>query len=64
MHGRVDLATESLSLGRLDTFRHLKTDITEASKGTECGVSLESFSDLRKDDVIQVYNDIELPKVL
>lgn len=50
--------------GRLDTFRHLKTDITEASKGIECGISLESFGDLRKDDVIQVYSDIELPKVL
>jgi translation initiation factor IF-2 len=42
----------------------MKTDITNASKGTECGVGLESFSDLRKDDVIQVYSDIELPKVL
>ncbi|KAI9510891.1 initiation factor 2 [Russula earlei] len=50
--------------GRLDTLRHLKTDITEATKGTECGVGLESFGDLRKDDVIQIYNDIELPKVL
>jgi len=50
--------------GRLDTFRHLKDDITEASKGTECGINLESFGDLKKDDVIQVYSDIELPKVL
>jgi translation initiation factor IF-2 len=50
--------------GHWDTFRHLKTDITEASKGTECGISLEAFDDLRKDDVIQVYSDIELPKVL
>ncbi|KAH9005183.1 hypothetical protein EDB86DRAFT_2882080 [Lactarius hatsudake] len=50
--------------GRLDTFRRLKDDITEASKGTECGISLESFGDLKKDDVIQVYSDIELPKVL
>jgi translation initiation factor IF-2 len=58
------LIAELLVLGRLDTFRHLKTDITEASKGTECGISLESFGDLRKDDVIQVYSDIELPRIL
>jgi translation initiation factor IF-2 len=58
------LSLKLLLSGRLDTFRHLKTDITEASKGTECGISLESFGDLRKDDVIQVYSDIELPKVL
>jgi translation initiation factor IF-2 len=55
---------EVIHEGRLDTFRHMKTDITNASKGTECGVSLESFGDLRKDDVIQVYSDVELPKVL
>lgn len=55
---------EIIHEGRLDTFKHQKTDITEASKGTECGVSLESFGDLRKDDVIQIYSDIELPKVL
>ena len=59
-----DLVTQLLFSGRLDTLRHLKNDITEASKGTECGVSLESFGDLRKDDVIQIYSDIELPKVL
>jgi translation initiation factor IF-2 len=64
MYAQICLAAESLSLGRLDTFRHLKTDITEASKGTECGISLEAFGDLRKDDVIQVYNDIELPRIL
>ena len=56
--------TKLLLSGRLDTLRHLKSDITEASKGTECGLSLEAFGDLRKDDVIQVYSDIELPKVL
>ncbi|KAN0123829.1 hypothetical protein V8E52_002319 [Russula decolorans] len=55
---------EIIHEGRLDTLRHLKIDITEASKGTECGISLESFGDLRKDDVIQIYSDIELPKVL
>lgn len=55
---------EVIHEGRLDTFRHLKDDITEASKGTECGINLESFGDLKKDDVIQVYSDIELPKVL
>ncbi|KAI0306547.1 P-loop containing nucleoside triphosphate hydrolase protein [Multifurca ochricompacta] len=55
---------EVIHQGRLDTLRHLKIDITEASKGTECGASLESFGELRKDDVIQVYSDIELPRVL
>ncbi|KAI0050900.1 initiation factor 2 [Auriscalpium vulgare] len=50
--------------GRLDTFRHLKDDIAEASKGMECGLSLDMFSDLKKDDSIQVYQEVELPKNL
>ncbi|KAI0065483.1 initiation factor 2 [Artomyces pyxidatus] len=50
--------------GRLETMRHLKSDITEASNGVECGLSLESFSGLRPDDVIQMYQEVELPKHL
>lgn len=50
--------------GRLDTFRHLKKDITEAGKGLECGMSLEDFSDLQAGDMIQMYEEIEIPGTL
>ncbi|KAI0319795.1 hypothetical protein OF83DRAFT_1169861 [Amylostereum chailletii] len=50
--------------GRLETFRHLKNEITEASKGMECGLGFSSFDDLKPDDVIQVYQDVEKPKSL
>ncbi|KAA1474856.1 initiation factor 2 [Dentipellis sp. KUC8613] len=50
--------------GRLDTFRHLKKDITEASKGLECGISIENFDDLREGDMIQAFSNVERTKTL
>lgn len=50
--------------GNLDTFRHLKKDITQAAKDMECGISIDGFDDLRVGDLIQVYDLVELPKTL
>lgn len=49
----------------LDTFRHLKKDVTEMRKGTECGMSLIGFNEaFLPEDVIQIIDVIELPGVL
>ncbi|TFK42717.1 hypothetical protein BDQ12DRAFT_696192 [Crucibulum laeve] len=50
--------------GSLDTMRHLKKDVTEIRKGSECGLSLAQFSDLREGDLIQMYEKIEKPGIL
>ncbi|KAI0797631.1 hypothetical protein C8Q75DRAFT_708753 [Abortiporus biennis] len=50
--------------GKLETFKHLKADITEAPKGMECGISLEKFSDLQPGDIIQTFQEVELPRSL
>lgn len=50
--------------GRLDTFRHLRKDITEAGKGMECGMSITGFTDLKEGDLIQVIEKIEKPGIL
>ncbi|THH29643.1 hypothetical protein EUX98_g4544 [Antrodiella citrinella] len=60
-HARVVRNGERVFEGRLDTFRHLKKDITEAGKGMECGMSLENFSDLQVGDMIQMYDEVEIP---
>jgi translation initiation factor IF-2 len=36
----------------------------EVKKGTECGISLQDFEDLRDGDLIQMYQTIEIPGVL
>ena len=50
--------------GHLDTFKHLKKDITEASKGLECGLSIGGFDGFEVGDLIQVFEKIEKPGIL
>ncbi|KAJ7168273.1 hypothetical protein C8R43DRAFT_876998 [Mycena crocata] len=50
--------------GSFETMRHFKKDVSELRKGTECGLNLAGFDDLRVDDVIQTYETIQKPGVL
>jgi translation initiation factor IF-2 len=50
--------------GALDTMRILKKDVIEIRKGSECGLSLVDFADLREGDLIQMCQTIEKPGVL
>jgi translation initiation factor IF-2 len=44
---------EMIYEGKIKTFKHHKKDIMEASKGLECGISIENFDDIKEGDVIQ-----------
>ncbi|KAJ7771689.1 hypothetical protein B0H16DRAFT_1514334 [Mycena metata] len=50
--------------GPFETMRHFKKEVTELRKGTECGLNLAGFDDLRVDDVIQTFETIEKPGIL
>ncbi|KAJ7043182.1 hypothetical protein C8F04DRAFT_32239 [Mycena alexandri] len=50
--------------GTFETMRHFKKEVTELRKGTECGLNLAGFDDLRVDDVIQTFETIEKPGIL
>jgi translation initiation factor IF-2 len=41
-----------------------KRDVLEVRKGTECGLSFTDFEDLKQDDLIQMYQEIEKPGTL
>ncbi|KAF9820118.1 hypothetical protein IEO21_01551 [Rhodonia placenta] len=45
--------------GRLETLKQLKKDVTEVSKGVECGMGFEHFQGLREGDMIQIYQEVE-----
>ncbi|KAK0384339.1 hypothetical protein NLU13_8426 [Sarocladium strictum] len=45
--------------GKIDTLKHVKKDVAEMGKGTECGIGFEDFQDLKQDDQIQTYEIIE-----
>jgi len=50
--------------GPLDTLRHHKKDMTEITKGMECGLSIAKFDDLQAGDLIQMLHIIEKPATL
>ncbi|GFP55069.1 translation initiation factor IF-2, mitochondrial [Trichoderma asperellum] len=45
--------------GKIDTLKHVKKDVQEMGKGTECGIGLEEFDGFQADDQIQTYEEIK-----
>ncbi|KAM0552004.1 hypothetical protein ACHAPJ_008114 [Fusarium lateritium] len=50
--------------GKIDTLKHVKKDVMEMGKGSECGIGLEDFQDLQVDDQIQTYEEIKEKRTL
>ncbi|KAH7325073.1 hypothetical protein B0I35DRAFT_174809 [Stachybotrys elegans] len=44
--------------GKIDTLKHVKKDVNEMGKGTECGIGLADFEGFKVDDQIQTYEEI------
>ncbi|KAM6500642.1 translation initiation factor IF-2 [Amanita muscaria] len=64
LHARVVRNGTVIHEGRFDTIRHLKMDVTEVRKGSECGLSFSDFYDLHQGDLIQTFKRIETPGIL
>lgn len=47
--------------GKVEALKHLKDDVSEAAKGTECGINIEGFDDLKQGDIIQLIKEVEKP---
>ena len=45
-------------VGKLESLKHVKKDIDEARKGSECGIGFETFQDFEVGDQIQSYEEI------
>ncbi len=41
--------------GRVRSVRHFKEDVPEVKFGTECGISVENFNDIKVGDVLEAY---------
>lgn len=50
--------------GPLESLRHLKKEINEARKGSECGMSLDRFRDVKEGDQIVSITKVERPQPL
>ncbi|KAJ2156337.1 translation initiation factor IF-2 [Coemansia sp. RSA 552] len=49
---RVKRGERVLFTGDIRSLRNVKTDISESTKGQECGIGIEGFDDLREGDII------------
>jgi translation initiation factor IF-2 len=47
---------ETLWTGKLASLRRFKDDVSEVTLGTECGIGLDRFNDIRVGDLIEVFS--------
>jgi len=50
--------------GELDSLKRFKDDVKEVKNNFECGLSLKAYNDLEVDDILEVYEIIEIARSL
>ncbi len=50
--------------GELESLRRYKDDVDEVKSGTECGIGVKDYNDVKPGDQIEVYERIEVAKVV
>jgi len=50
--------------GQLDSLKRFKDDASEVSSGTECGIGIENYSDVKAGDKIEVFDKVETKRSL
>ena len=48
--------------GKLNSIQREKDQVKEVSKGMDCGVTLENYQDIKENDIIEVYELIEIKR--
>lgn len=50
--------------GELESLRRFKEDVNEVRNGTECGIGVKNYNDVRAGDVIEVFETIEVQRTI
>ncbi|MCR5535963.1 MAG: translation initiation factor IF-2 [Succinivibrio sp.] len=50
--------------GELDSLRRFKEDVNEVKQGTECGICVKNYQDVREGDQIEVFENVEVKRTL
>ena len=50
--------------GELESLRRFKDDVQEVRKGTECGIGVKNYNDVRVGDQIEVFETVEVQRTL
>ncbi|MBT8006626.1 MAG: translation initiation factor IF-2, partial [Gammaproteobacteria bacterium] len=50
--------------GELESLRRFKDDVSEVRSGTECGIGVKNYNDVREGDQIEVFERVEVVRTL
>ncbi len=50
--------------GQLESLRRFKDDVNEVRAGTECGIGVKDYNDVRPGDHIEVYERVQVARTL
>ncbi len=50
--------------GELESLRRFKDDVSEVRAGTECGIGVKNYNDVREGDQIEVFERVEVSRTL
>ena len=50
--------------GDLESLRHFKDEVQNVSSGTECGIGVKNYNDVKKGDQIEVFDTREVARAL
>ena len=50
--------------GKLSSLKRFQDDVKEVKESYECGLTIENFNDIKKDDVLEVYETVEVARKL
>lgn len=50
--------------GELGSLKRFKDDVKEVAKGYECGLNIDKFNDIKVDDIIEAYEEVEVKQTL
>ena len=64
-HAKARLVRDGIVVAEtsINTLRREKDDVVEVREGYECGITLDGFSDIHLDDLIETYEMVEKPRV-
>ena len=50
--------------GTLLSLKRFKDDVKEVAKGYDCGIQIKNFNDLKVDDLVEAFQEVEVRKKL
>jgi translation initiation factor IF-2 len=50
--------------GELESLRRFKDDVNEVRAGTECGIGVKNYNDIKAGDQIECYERVEVARTL